>query len=328
MASENTEQQRGPTFSAYVMLSEGVQFNTAEIRAALAEDYPSLELSPGGLDEALDTDCDTNQFITHPLMMGAKGADGAIASLIRLPGYGTWDPAQVQPWQKIGCPDLDARLARNRSYICVSVGAKSDDLLTTFRAARLCSCIAAVFAKLPVALACYWEPGDHFLSPEAVIQMADKSVCDDWPVMQWLGLKLGYTRKGGQQLAMGLTSGLSHFKGYELSYAAAPVELGTAGHWLACTAEMALAYGNTFSDGDTISAPDAAKADCLRIRVVPAGTNGSNCDVVLLVHPDSPVDHEEVAGPITSTPPPPGFDNRIQPREGFFKRMIRGRATQ
>ena len=73
--------------------------------------------------------------------------------LVRLPGYGTWDPAAIRPWQTLSCPDIADRLTRNRSYICVSVSTSSDKLTDRFRAARLSSCVAAIFARLPVAVA-------------------------------------------------------------------------------------------------------------------------------------------------------------------------------
>lgn len=318
-SGENADNR--PNFSAYVLLSEPIQFTTAEIEAALREDYPALDLGETQLDMGMA--CDTAEFITTPILFGARGADACgVATLIRLPGYGTWDPQQVPQRMRYLVPDLADRLARNASYICVNASARSDGLTDRFRAARLCSCLAAVFARLPVALAAYWETGDHFLPPEMIVQMADQAMSDDWPLMQWLSLEIFGDRE--TQDTGGLTRGLRQFTDYEMSLAAAPLQPAEVGSMLLSAATLALAYGNRFNDGDTLGMEGQSKEESYRIRHVPKGTQGSTCDVKLLVHPKSTADHESLAGPITSQPPPPGVDMVQPPREGFFKRMMRG----
>lgn len=317
------EKNSGPTFSAYILLSEGIQFNTNEIAQALAEDYPTLEIS-GHTNDVLAFDCNTDEFITSPMLMGSRGDDARSVSLIRLPGYGTWDPARIPLRQSLLCPDISDRLKRNRSYICVSVGADDSSLKSTFRAARLCSCVAAIFAKLPVALAAYWETGDHFLSPEAVVKMADEAVCDKWPVSEWVGLDLARGQTDGQPMAGGLTVGLKAFRNVEISHAGAPIEIAEAAQMMLSVATMCLEYGRKYGDGDTIGREGQSREQSYRVRVVPKGTRNSNCDVYLIVHPQSTVDHEALAGPIETRPPPPGVDNSIPPNEGFFKSLMRG----
>ncbi len=136
---DTSDDKNKPGFSAYVLLSEPIQFNTLEIVEALAEDYPSLEAVElfAKTGEA-GFECDTDEFVTAPLAF-VDGEDANPVMLIRLPGYGTWDPATIPTRQMILCPDLKAALARNRSYICVTVGAKSADLIDRFRAARMAS---------------------------------------------------------------------------------------------------------------------------------------------------------------------------------------------
>lgn len=314
-------------FEAYVLLTEAVQFNTAEIRTALFEDYPSLEISPDGVGAALDRMWDTADVITAPLLMGHKGLDAAHALLTRLPGYGKWDPKQIRRTQALNWPDVNVDLSHNNSYVCVSVRPLQDGMASAFRAARLCSCIAAIYAKLPVTLGCYWGTADHFIGAKSIVQMAEKSLSDDWPVHQWIGFDLQRGRDGERLLSAGLTKGLAAFTGYEISYAAAPTSERDVASWLYSSAQMALSFGSQFHDGDTISLEGDEGRQPIRIRHVPKGTNGSQADTKLLVHPDSPVDHEALAGPIMSTPPPPGFDNTRSADPGFFKRMIRGRRA-
>ena len=306
-----------------MLFSEAVQFNTSEIRAALSEDFPTLDIQPGPMADVLELDCDTASFITAPLMMGDSGKDAFVVTLVRLPGYGTWGFEALAPGQRILVPDLEQRLHRNATYICVSVGVNADVAITDkFRAARLSSCLAAVFARLPVAVAAYWQNGDHFLTPEQVCDMAKTSMGDDWPVFAWIGLDIHRDPKSGHFGV--LTKGLRSFTGYEISHAAAPLQPGDAAAFTLSAATMAVEYGNRFNDGDTLGAEGQSRQDSYRIRHVPKGTEGSICDVKLLVHPQSRADHEALAGPILSRPPPPGVDNSVPPRPGFFKRIIRG----
>lgn len=320
--SQSEKKESTPSFSAYVMLSEAIRFNTSEIEAAVREDFPALDISDGF---GMEMDCYTDEFITTPLFMSAKGDDGGVPLLIRLPGYGTWDATQVATRKRIYVPDLEARLARNKSYICVSVGAKSNELVDCFRAARLCSCVASVFAELSVAEVVYWESADQFLTPEDAVKMARESMSDDWPVRQWVGLDPA--RDEGCNESGGLTVGLRHFTGFEISHAAAPVPLPEALSMLMTMSHMALTYGRSFSDGDTLGHEGQSPEESYRIRHVPAGTQGAPCDVKLIVHPKSTADHEAVAGPILSKPAPPGVDAVRRPREGFFKRLVRGQRA-
>jgi hypothetical protein len=301
----------------------GFQFNTREIEQALKEDYPSLDIV-GTSGDALAFDCNTDAFITAPMFMSSKGADSRPVSLIRLPGYGTWDPASISHRQTLHCPDISQRLLRNRSYICVSVGARDHSLQETFRAARLCSCVAAVFAKLPIALAAYWETGDHFLSPEAVVTMADEAIADRWPVTQWVGLELFTSNEGFRQSSGGLTNGLKAFRGFEISHPDAPVPISKSAESLITTSVMCLEYARDYNDGDTIGVEGQPREEAYRIRFAPVGTGGSTCDTYLIVHPLSTFDHEALCGPITSQPPPPGTTNDYPVEQGFFKRMMRG----
>ena len=310
-------------FDAYILLSEPVQFHPSEIREALKEEFPAIDIRAGGMSAMLDKPCDTADFITQPLYLGAEGADAQTATLIRLPGYGTWDPAQIPKAQRLFVPDLAERLSRNASYICISVGgAGAGSLTDRFRAARLCSCIAAVFARLPVAVAAYWQTGDHFLTPEQVSEMADRAMRDDWPVDKWIGLNVMGDPELRQSGAM--TRGLRYFTDYEISHASAPIPPGEAAAFTLSAATMARAYGSAFNDGDLLGNEGQSREESYRIRHVPKGTEGSICDVKLMVHPQNGADHEALAGPIQSRPPPPGVDNRRVPPKGFFKRMIRG----
>ncbi|RED13851.1 hypothetical protein POI8812_02251 [Pontivivens insulae] len=316
-----------PLFSAYVLFSEGVQFEAAEIFDALTEDYPDLDVRRTTGTFIRDTLCDTNQFITEGII-GLDGEDAAgPVQLVRLPGYGQWDFKALRPMARVNCPDLEERLARNRSYLAISVPATGRGLVEKFTAARLCSALAAVFAKLPVALAVYWEPADHFLSPEKTIQMADEALRDEWPILQWVGFDAGFTQDGSVK---GLSIGMRAFADCEVSYAPAPVDIPTSVTAMHAFIWLKLVSGNPFNDGDTIgSEADAVSGKANRLRLIPKGKEGASCDTWLILHPEHKAeDLHKFVEPKAANPPPSGVDNNVQPRAGFFQSILRGRRQR
>ena len=242
-------------------------------------------------------------------------------------GYGTWDVNALETRQKWKVPDLAERMERNASYICVTVGASDKSLTETFQAARLCSCLAAVFARLPVALAVYWETADNFLTPEQGMEMADKAMADDWPVDEWIGIGPSQKASGNITLSEAFTRDLVAFTDFELLHPVAPVSVGEAAAVTMSVATMALEYGHTFTDGDTLGHDGHAKSNFYRIRNVPKAAVDAPWDYLALMHPKSPFDNESVVGPRTPNPPPPGVKAEQRGDAGFFKRMMQRRTV-
>lgn len=319
-AAKRSETSR---FDAYVLLSEPLTFTTDEIRTALCEDYPALQIenAPPVVGEMA---CDTAAFVTAPMIMGQAGEDACLTTLIRLPGYGTWDVAALSERQMRRVPDIDQRMARNASYICISVSAKSNSLTDAFRAARLSSCIAAVFARLPVALAVYWEGADHFLTPEQVISMADEAMDDTWPCMSWLSLDLQSGPAGDAVLSQVTSRGLASFVDYELVHTFAPVPAKEAATTIMSASWMVLQAGHSFCDGDTLGHEGKSKETAYKIRRIPKTVFGSPTDLVAMVHPNSAFDAEKVLGSPISRPAPQGVRAEARAQPGFFKRMMSG----
>ena len=319
MAKQDTD-SKSEGFSAYIHLSDDLQFSTTEIEEALLEDYPGLDIQA---EQALSMpqDCDTAEFITAPLLFGAGGADTGIVSLIRLPDYGTWDAAQLEPSQRLRFPDIEGALAQNASYICVSVGATATDDTSQFRAARLCSCLAAVFAKLPIAVGVYWESADQFLTPEDVVQMADKAMADEFPVEEWIGL--GLAPAADAEAVIGVTKGVRHFQGTEMGFSTAPVELTEVVSTLLTTAHMVTSLGHQFHDGDTLGASGQPEDESFRIRHIPAETWNSESDLWLLVHPKSSLDVDKLLGKRKRDPWVRKAKIEQKPQYGFLKGLMR-----
>lgn len=310
-------------FDAYILLSEPLQFSTTEIEEALFEDYPDLDLQ-AGTGFSMPQNCDTADFITAPILLGAGGADGGIASLIRLPGAGIWDPVQLTPSQRLPFIDVDLVLPSNASYICVTVGGKDEDETSQFRAARLCSCLTALFAKLPIALAVYWDSADHFLRPEDAVAMADRAMKDEYPIEQWVGMRLVRPEDTPDGPVIGVTKGLNRFKGVELAYANAPVDLNTVAATLMTTSAMLTGYGHKFTDGDTIGSEGEAPEDAIRIRFAPKAKLGAADDYWLMVPPESAVDHVKLLGKIRRRAGPKNEKVQVRSRMNFFKWIMRG----
>lgn len=326
MTKENTD-DRPPGFSAYILLSEPLQFSTTEIEEALLEDYPGLDIKAES-DPVFPQNCDTDEFITAPILFGYHGADCGVVSLIRMPGYGTWDPAQLAPSQRLQFLDVGDVMASNASYICVTVGAIARGGTAQFRAARLCSCLAAIFAKLPIALAVYWESADHFLRPDDVVAMADKAMQDEYPIEQWIGMRLVRPQDPPASLIMGSTVGLQNFKGAEVTFAHAPVDLNTVATTILTTTAMLTSLGHNFTDGDTVGSAGQDADEAIRIRRVAKGQLGAGCDQWLLIHPDSSVDHVKLLGKLKGKPAPKDQRVEVESRSGFFKWIMRkGRTT-
>ncbi len=326
------EKPQSPSFALYVLFSDGLQFSTRDIEAALIEDFPELDIQK---NDALDfpQECDTDQMIPMaPIFFGADGADaGGVVNMIRLLGYGQWDPAQITGPQRYGALDIDLQdaLRRNRSYLCISVSAKSDQLLDVFRAARLCSCLGAIFAELPICLAAYWETGDYFLSPEAIRRMARISIDNKWPVREWVGLSLSPGRKDGElvEWAQGLTRGLIQFTGYEFAVTPAPVPIVEAGQMLLGAMTTVLECGAIYNDGDTIGVED--KPDFKwRVRHVPPGVDGAVTKTLALIHPESKYDPGPSLGAPANRPPPPGLNNSKTYRKPIWQRLMGGGASR
>ncbi|MEJ6394775.1 hypothetical protein V8J82_16045 [Gymnodinialimonas sp. 2305UL16-5] len=325
-------------FSLYLIFSEGLQFTTSQIQTALLEDFPDLDID---VTQNMDfpAACDTDQAIPMaPILMGARGADAIMVNMMRLPGYGIWDPKAVQPRQLLACADYDLKgaLTRNRSYLCVSVDAKSNTLEDRFRAARLASCVGALFAELPICLGAYWEPADHFLSPQGVREMAQTAMEDGWPVRSWVGVSLASLQAAdprGRPWSTGSTLGLRYFTGYEMQLVAAPYDLDRSCSTLWGMAWLPLVSGNQFAEGHTIGDEGGAEEDKLRLRWLPKGATSKRVksdplpfDTFIAIHPESPFDEAAYFGKRW------GRSRRKQvitqaPRPNFFKRMMgRGHA--
>ncbi|KJZ21185.1 DUF4261 domain-containing protein [Loktanella sp. S4079] len=305
-------------FSVDLLFSEPLQFDIAEIIEAVNEDYPSCQIADPG-------------FNPHP-----RVNTGAVALAIFKPR----EPHDGVDIKMIGAgfPDENFRhadhtetfwrsrgfgqeeLARHQSYISVSVDAVDDSLASRFRAARLLNVVTAVFAKLPITLAIYCKWTGHFVSPSEWIAAADQAIKGDWPLTAWVSYRAAWAMPPGpdQKIATGYTTGVSQFMPFELQMEAAPLDPSEVLPMLASSVWMALQGGSKLNDGDTIGAEGGIR---YRIRKR-ENTAGDGPDLVVLLHPDSPIDELKEFGPRPGIPTPAAGPFLKPPKKGFMRRLL------
>lgn len=323
------EKERTPMFSALVAFSDTLQFLTPEIEAALREDFPDLQI--GNVGPPMFPGGDTGGVVTVPLLSNATGVDakGMTVFLSAYPNLPDSVPAPLNPIQKIRCPDYDAVMGRKVSYISVNVSAASHEIPDLFRAARLCSCLASVFASLPIALSVYWETARHFISPENTRLMAETALKDEWPMMDWFGYGIGPAPApagDAGQWSSGQSSGVLPFTGYEFNVVAAPIEPKGVFEHLMVAASTVLEYGAQYRDGDTFGREGADRKQAWRLRTLAAGHKHNPGDIPLMVmiHPGSYFDEKKILGRRPRPPAPPGVNDTRSYKAGFFKKLLSG----
>ena len=108
---------------------------------------------------------------------------------------------------------------------------------------------------------------------------------------------------------------------YEIHMEAAPIEPSDVIQMLLGATWMPLQGGSKFNDGDTMGHDGPGSIPYrIRTRKHPDGTDDN---VIVLLHPDSPVDEIAVFGKNPRRPAPPGVKNERRPQKGFLKRLLR-----
>jgi len=211
-------------------------------------------------------------------------------------------------------------IQQHQSYVTLSVTAADDTLASRFRAARQITVVAAAIAQDPQTLGvmCAWA--GRMSSPQAWDDAAAQAVQDEWPLMDWISTRGGWDQRNGTQYAVGYTIGVSHFIDFEIHMEAAPIQPTEAMKMLVGASWLRLQGGNTYHDGDTMG-HDGPDSVTYRMRTRKRA-DGTSDNVIVLLHPDSPVDEIAVFGENPRLPAPPGFDNTRRPKKGFMKRLL------
>lgn len=308
-----SDQRVKEDFTCYVLLSEPLQADIAEILAALREDYPSLTwpdpVFPGARGP-FDTRDETSVVWGDDIRLSLIAGDGRCSVAF------DYDKSLL-------FPGAQQAVAAHRSFLSISAGSASADLVDRFRAARLMTCFAALFAKLPICTAVYLSNSDGIVAPAQWVAAADKAVDDDVPIEQWISFPM--TRYAadddGPPPVTCNTIGMAAFNGREILVPQARVPANEVIMLALGAVWLQLVSGNTFADSNTFGVEDEpARA---RMRFLPEGSRAQT-DTWVLLDKSCRLDEMALFGERTGQPPPEGHDNRIQPRPDHLKQLLRG----
>lgn len=314
-----SEKRLEDSFSVNVLFSEPLQFRQADVIAAIKEEFPSL----GDWHDVPDSAIHDTGLVVVAALIGGGSADLKWVSLTAMPGPfpkdGHYDNAINRA---LGFKGGREAFNAHTSVLTITVKSKGPDLVSRFKAARLATCVSAVFAGDPTCLGVMFPSGDVFSSPEDWRKAAQNAVADEWPVTSWISYEIRQyapAAPGGKPQSTCGSVGVAAFNGHEVSFAAAPVVPGYAAEKVIGAVTLLLACGNTFVDSDTIG--DENGDERIRIRFMEEGPDWQT-DSWVLIHPDSSIDEFAVFGERSRPPAPTGVDNRIHAREDHMKGLL------
>ncbi len=173
-------------FSAYVLLSEPLQFRTHEILAAVREDFPGLEWSDTlGADMAFDSSTvSLGVFFADP----KGGPQPPTMRIISAPGRCPVEWPDILHKSRYTFPEAPAAVESHVSCLWLSLESVDATYAARFDAARRLTCLAAVFAKLPVCTGIYFPSADQLVRPADWVQAAEKAMEAKFPATQWVTL--------------------------------------------------------------------------------------------------------------------------------------------
>jgi len=301
-------------FTIYILLSESLQANVAEIFEAVAEDYPGIDWASDQIGGVIDT-----RGVTLSTDLGMandceREASRGRTTFLGAPGRCELDWAPIYEMSRIVNPEASEAVARHTNHLSISVGSPQGNtsIAARFDAARRLTCLGAIFAKLPITLGIYFPSADLLIKPEDWVSAAETAMKGEIPVMQWMALYVNQFQWDGPEpspVTVG-TIGLAAFNGHELVMPQVRLPAGDAAHWIYMTVRMLLEAGHEFADGNTLGVEGEGKP--IRIRHLTEGSeHGGQTDQWFLFHEASLLDDEKILGPRGGRPPPAGMDNSI-----------------
>jgi hypothetical protein len=314
-------------FTAYVLLSEPLQFRFPEIWEAVREDYPDLEWA---FSVAVDPPFDSGT-VSMGTYFGGCSPGGAspngMVSFLSTPGPIGIDLSDAIMKSRFVFPEAKQAIERHRSCFSIAVSSVDTSIAARFDAARRMSALLAIFCKLPICLGAYFPSADIILAPNRWIEAADTSAKGKLPAMQWINYIIAPASEGRFISAEGdgrftiFTIGCAAFNGHEIVLPSVKMDRTEALGYVYSAVTMLLEYGHEFRDGNTMG--DEEQRLKIRIRHCAEGFEGSQTDQWVLFHPSSSVDDVKMFGEREGTPPPPGYDNSIRGDAGWLRKRIR-----
>ncbi|MBX2856686.1 MAG: DUF4261 domain-containing protein [Rhodobacteraceae bacterium] len=326
-----SDKRLNDSFSVYLLLSEPLQFSMREVAEAITEDYPVLGRL--GIDINPIDALDTGDVTVLGVLMPKDVPECEVVTFTSLKGSLDVEYFETA-LQRLIAPDRREDMTRavqsHVSYLCITCGSKESDLGSQFLAARMATCIAAVFAKLPICQAVYYPTANMITTPDEWVKGADKAAAPEWPLEIWVSwMFLRDERYGAKEAWIGCHSdGMAAFNGHEVCFRPAPLPLPKVFLYAYTAVYLPLAGGNAFRDGDTVGVEDSDEKIRMRLAVEgreilphPHG-NVAGTDTWVLFHPSAAENDEALFGPRANAPAPEGFDNSLRPEEGFLRRLL------
>lgn len=313
-------------FSVDLLFGEPLDFDLEEIAEAVSEDYPqaSVLVHPVNTGKSVRTD-----KVILGMLMPKDSRNGHV---VLMNGIGhpdeefrNADHSDIT-WRSGGFAHCAREAIKShQSYMTFSVQTTDHSLVGQFRAVRQLMAVSAVFAELPICLGVLVHWSSHMVAPGTWVDSARKAMRGQWPTNEWVSFRCGWDAKRTERgrHAVGYTKGLRNFLGFELHIAAAPIEPSDAKSLLKRACATILESGGAMQDGDTFSVGYDEPIYTVRLPVNPNGTKGS---VMVLVHPDTPVnDSSEPAAKVATTTSDWRY-NPNRPAPNFMKSLFEEHA--
>ncbi|MEM1066069.1 MAG: hypothetical protein AAGJ74_11255 [Pseudomonadota bacterium] len=273
-----------------ILLSEPLQGTIGEVMEAAAEDYPDLDWSAafGGSPVINTASATLAAEMTAPL-----APEGRII-FIGHPGPCMADWKLPLSRSRFAFREVEAAITRHTDHLTLSILSSEPGTAERFAAMRKLTCLGAVFAKLPTALAVYVEESGLVVQPERWVKAADTALRAELPVLEWVAIWSDAPKHGVVSVN---TIGLAALAGAEVCFADAAVEGGSAAQWVIGFACSLVEAEQPYGDGDTIGIEGDGMEKALRIRKTVSESFGG-CDVWCLIHPTCEIDFDRMLGPV------------------------------
>lgn len=319
-------------FTAYLLLSESIQFQLEEIVQAVREDFPDLEWDLGA-QVAMPFD---SSRLSMGTFIGDTPKDRpplhGMVSFLSTPGPIGIDMDDAIMKSRFVFPEAQQAVSRHQSCFSISVYSTGTSLPARFEAARRMNALVAVFAKLPICLGAYFPSADIILAPNRWVEAAETANEGKFPALAWINYIIAPAAEGQIFASEGdgrftiFTIGCAAFNGHEIVLPSVKMDRTEALGSVLNAVIMLLEYGHDFRDGNTMG--DEKQDLRIRIRHCLESKHGSQTDQWYLFHPSSSIDDIKLFGEREGRPPPAGHDNTIRGDEGWLRKGLRLFAGQ
>lgn len=276
-------------FTCYVLLSEPLRAGFDELLDAADEDFPGQNWGYQAPDDKAVIDTrqkmslsDTTGTITFSCGGGRLEHD--------------WTEEMYN--SRLYFPRADEAIANHTDYICISLKGRAGktDRKQRLRVARQLTCLASVFANLPIATAVYVPSAEKLVRPALWAEATDPENAEEVPILQWITVALReYNDDDGAPLAVSAyTVGLAPFLGQEFVLPRIKCPGAEAEVVLSGIVSLAFEQEKPYEDGEEMGFSAWDKS--FRVRYCPEGTHDAPTDQVWYLHKTCDINDRKLLG--------------------------------